>query len=199
MAWGACGLFPLPRSCQNKWLSLRCKNFSGFFDLIVLGYMLNGYFSSKYRCKLKLAWKLETVAGSYSSPFFLRAFNQISTKSGQARTQVSFQFSYFSYQISFNAAGKSVHISNRLLVCVWTFLLVDKIVFGLLAFCDAAFSFCIKNFQMFRIILISLWECSSSSSIFEISVKFQSVHTAKSRLRKNQSERKDLPKTGFAI
>ena len=48
--------------------------------------------------------------------------------------------------------------------------MVDKIVFALLAFDDAAFSFCIKNFQMFRIILTSLGECSSSSSIFEISI-----------------------------
>ena len=29
MAWAACGLFPLPCSCQNKWLSLRCKDFYG--------------------------------------------------------------------------------------------------------------------------------------------------------------------------
>ena len=199
MASAACGLFPLPCSCQNKWLSLRCKDFSGFFELILLGYVKCVDISSKYRCKLILVWKLETVAGSYSSPFFLRAFKQISTKSGQARTQVSFQFSHFSNQIIFNAAEKRVHISSRLLVCVWTFLLVDKIVFALLAFDDAAFSFCIKNFQMFRIILTSLGECSSSSSIFEISLKFQSVHTGKSRPKKNQSEREDLPKPGFAI
>ena len=63
--------------------------------------------SSKYRCKLILGWKLETVVGSYSSPFFLRAFKQISTKSGQARTQVSFQFSRF-HTISFNVAETSV-------------------------------------------------------------------------------------------
>ena len=115
MAWGACGLFPLPRSCQDKWLSLRCKNFSGFFDLIVLGYMLNGYFSSKYRCKLKLAWKLETVAGSYSSPFFLRAFKQILTTSGQAWTQVSFQFSPFSYHY-LQCSNQSLLLSPSLLL-----------------------------------------------------------------------------------
>ena len=39
MAWAACRLFPLPCPCQNKWLSLRCKDFSGFFELIVLGYV----------------------------------------------------------------------------------------------------------------------------------------------------------------
>ena len=63
--------------------------------------------SSKHRCKLILGWKLETVVGSYSSPFILRAFKQISTKSGQARTQVSFQFSRF-HTISFNVAETSV-------------------------------------------------------------------------------------------
>ena len=63
--------------------------------------------SSKYRCKLILGWKLETVVGSYSSPFFRCAFKQISTKSGQARAQVSFQFSRF-HTISFNVAETSV-------------------------------------------------------------------------------------------
>ena len=96
--------------------------------------------SSKYRCKLIPGGKLETVAGSYSSPFFLRAFEQISTKSGQARTQVSRQFSHF-HTISVNVAEKSVHISSLFVVCVCTFLLVDKIIYGLLAFGDALFSF----------------------------------------------------------
>ena len=37
--------------------------------------MLNGYFfSPKYRCIL--CWKLKTVAGSYSFPFFLRTFKK---------------------------------------------------------------------------------------------------------------------------
>ena len=103
--------------------------------------------------------------------FYCVAFKKISTKGGQARMQVSFQFSHFSYQISFCVAEKSVHISSRLLVCVYTFLLVDKMVYGLLAFGDACFSFSIKGFQIFRIILNSLGECSSSSSIFEILVK----------------------------
>ena len=101
--------------------------------------------------------------------------------------QVSFQFSHFSHQISFHVAEKSVHISSRLLVCVCTFLLVDKIVYGLLAFGDACFSFCIKSCQIFRIMLNSLGECSSSSSIFEISVKFQSVAFSGSFAMKNDN------------
>ena len=87
--------------------------------------------------------------------------------------KLKFQFSHF-YTISFNVAEKGVHISSLFLVCVCTFLLVDKIVYGLLAFCNARFSFWIKSFQMFTIILNWLGEFSSSSSIFEISVKFQS-------------------------
>ena len=47
------------------------------------------------------------------------------------------------------------------------FLLVDKIVFGLLAFGDACFSFCIELNIAQRMFV-------KSSSIFEISVKFQS-------------------------
>ena len=62
-------------------------------------------------------------------------------------------FSFFI--ISFHVAEKSVHISSRLLVCVCTFLLVDKIVYGLLAFGDACFSFCIKSFQIFSIIKLA--------------------------------------------
>ena len=154
------------------------------------------------------------------------------------RCRKAFNFLIF-HTNSFHVAENSVHISSRLLVCVCTFLLVDKIVYGLSAFGDACFSFCIKSFPIFRIIN-SLGECSSSSSIFEILVKFQSfllgrmtiftffffavlvakfefasfapkqkymastvsmamVCTTKSRPRKNQSERTDLPKTGFAI
>ena len=117
-------------------------------------------------------WKLLLVR--ILIPFTCRRSKKVSTKGGEARTQVSFQFSHFSYQISFHVAEKSVHISSLLLVCVCTFLLVDKIVYSLLAFGDACFSICIKGFQIFRIIVNSLVECSSSSSIFEISVKFQS-------------------------
>ena len=62
---------------------------------------------------------------------------------------------------------KSVYISSRLLVCFCTCLLVDKIVFGFLAFGDTCFSFCIKSLQVFRIILTSLGECSSSSYILK--------------------------------
>ena len=35
IAWAACGLFPFA-VLVNKWLSLRCKDLSGFFELIVL-------------------------------------------------------------------------------------------------------------------------------------------------------------------
>ena len=35
IAWAAWGLFPFA-VLVNKWLSLRCKDFSGFFELIVL-------------------------------------------------------------------------------------------------------------------------------------------------------------------
>ena len=62
-------------------------------------------------------------------------------------------FSFFI--ISFHVAEKSVHISSRLLVCVCTFLLVDKIVYGLLAFGNACFSFCIKSFQIFSLIKLA--------------------------------------------
>ena len=62
-------------------------------------------------------------------------------------------FSFFI--ISFHVAQKSVHISSRLLVCVCTFLLVDKIVYGLLAFGNACFSFCIKSFQIFSLIKLA--------------------------------------------
>ena len=88
------------------------------------------------------------------------------------RCRKAFNFLIFPTN-SFHVAENSVHISSRLLVCVCTFLLVDKIVYGLSAFGDACFSFCIKSFPIFRIIN-SLGECSSSSSIFEILVKFQS-------------------------
>ena len=88
------------------------------------------------------------------------------------RCRKAFSFLIF-HTNSFHVAENSVHISSRLLVCVCTFLLVDKIVYGLSAFGDACFSFCIKSFPIFRIIN-SLGECSSSSSIFEILVKFQS-------------------------
>ena len=50
----------------------------------------------------------------------------------------AFNFLIF-HTISFHVAEKSVHMSNRLLVCVCTFLLVDKIVYGLLAFGNARF------------------------------------------------------------
>ena len=80
----------------NKWLSLRCKDFLDFSNSLSLSMLNRYFFSLKYRCIL--CWKLETVTGSYSSLFFLRAFQKkISTKAGQARTQVSFQFSHFSY------------------------------------------------------------------------------------------------------
>ena len=62
-------------------------------------------------------------------------------------------FSFFI--ISFHVAEKSVHISSRLLVCVCTFLLVDKIVYGHLAFGNACFSFCIKSFQIFSLIKLA--------------------------------------------
>ena len=82
---------------------------------------------------------------------------------------------YFAvYHISFHVVEKSVHISSRLLVCVCTFLLVYKIFYSLLAFGEACFSFCIKRFQIFRTIILTRRLCSSSSYIFEISVKFQS-------------------------
>ena len=62
-------------------------------------------------------------------------------------------FSFFI--ISFHVAEKSVHISSRLLVCVCTFLLVDKIVYDLLAFGNACFSFSIKSFQIFSLIKLA--------------------------------------------
>ena len=95
------------------------------------------------------------------------------------RCRKAFNFLIF-HTNSFHVAENSVHISSRLLVCVCTFLLVDKIVYGLSAFGDACFSFCIKSFPIFRIIN-SLGECSSSSSIFEkisifFAVKNDNIH-----------------------
>ena len=85
------------------------------------------------------------------------------------------------HTISFHVAEKNVHISSRLLVCVCTFLLVDKIVYGLLPFGDAWFSFHIQSFQDFRIIN-SLEECSASLSIFK---KFRKIFNSGSFTLKN--------------
>ena len=104
-----------------------------------------------------------------------------STKDGQARTQVSFQCNFLIFRtISFHVAA-SVHISSCLLVCVCTFLFVDKIVYGLLVFGDACFSFCIKSFQIFRIIKLArrmfvfftnLWNLGKISILLAFSGSF---------------------------
>ena len=94
MAWAACSLFPLLCSWTSDF-GFAARTFLDFSNSLSLS-MLNGYFVSlTYRCILR--WKLETVAGSYSSPFFLRALKKNSPKGGQARTQESFQFSHFSH------------------------------------------------------------------------------------------------------
>ena len=77
--------------------------------------------------------------------------NRLRWLSSDARKLSVFSF----FIISFHVAEKSVHISSRLLVCVCTFLLVDKIVYGLLAFGNACFSFCIKSFQIFSLIKLA--------------------------------------------
>ena len=168
MTWAACGLFPLLCSCQNNWLSLRCKDFSGFFELIVLRYV-KWIFLLSITVSLYWAenWKLSlTLILLFFSSMCSNKFQQRVVNLGRRWT---FNFLVF-HTISFNVAEKSVHISRRLLVCVCTFLLIGKIVYGLLAFGNACFSFCIKSFQMFRIILTSLGQkCSSSSSIFDFS------------------------------
>ena len=87
-------------------------------------------------------WKLSPVQLFFSvfPPCVQANFDKKVVKLGR---RYAFNFPIF-HTISFNVADKSVHISSRLLVCVCTFLLVDKIVFGLLAFGDNCFSFCIE-------------------------------------------------------
>ena len=80
-----------------------------------------------------------------------KKFRQKVVKFGRRK---AFNFLIF-HTISFHVAEKSVYISSRVLVCVCTFLLVDKIVYGLLAFGDACFSFYVKSFQIFRIIKLA--------------------------------------------
>ena len=94
MAWAACGLFPLPCSYQNKWVSLRCKDFSGFFELIVLGYV-KWIFLLSITVSLYWAENWKRVAGSYPSPFFLRALKQISTKWSSSDAGKLSIFSFF--------------------------------------------------------------------------------------------------------
>ena len=117
-------LFPLPCSCQNKWLSLRCKDVSGFFELIVLIGYVKWIFLLSIALSLNWAenWKL-------SLAHILLRFSSV--RSNKFRQQVfklgrreAFNFLIF-HTICFNVAEKSVHISNRFFVCVCTFLLVD--------------------------------------------------------------------------
>ena len=58
----------------TKGLLLRCKDFLDFSNSLSLSMLNRCFFSRKYRCML--CWKLETVTGSYSSLFFLRAFQK---------------------------------------------------------------------------------------------------------------------------
>ena len=72
MAWAACGLFPVLCSRTSDF-HFAARTFLDFSNSLSLS-MLKGYFFSlnlKYRCIL--GSKLEIVAGSYSSPFFLHA------------------------------------------------------------------------------------------------------------------------------
>ena len=104
--------------------------------------MLNGYlFSLSIAVYCAENWKL-LLAPTLLHFSYVRSKKK-STKGGHARTQVA-NFLIF-HTISFQVADKSVHISSRLLVCVCTFLLVDEIVYGLLAFGYACFSFRIKS------------------------------------------------------
>ena len=53
---------------------------------------------------------------------------------------------------------KSVQISSHLLICVWNFFRLYKIVYGLSTFADAWFSLSIyRRFQIFKIIKFASW------------------------------------------
>ena len=60
--------------------------------------------------------------------------------------------------ITLQLVEKSVQISSHLLICVCTFLLLYKIVYGFPNFADAWLSFyIIRRFQIFRIIKFAPW------------------------------------------
>ena len=74
---------------------------------------------------LSLSTELKTgncFAASQPSPFFLRALK----KKKNRKKVLKLVF----HTISFHVTEKSVIITSRLLFCVCTFLLVDKIVYG---------------------------------------------------------------------